>query len=69
MVGMALALALLHAAAAAEPPSQHQSYSPLGLPLPTANQQAYMGWELEVRSPPSRRALLPLAAGARPREV
>ena len=68
---MALALALLHAAAAAEPPSQHQSYSPLGLPLPTANQQAYMGWELEVRSPPQPPPISPAPPGrrARPREV
>ena len=68
---MAMALALVHAAAAAEPPSQHQSYSPLGLPLPTANQQAYMGWELEVRSPPHPNptcwSLLPAAGSSRAR--
>ena len=33
----------------AEPPSEQQKYSPLGLALPTANQQTYMSWELEVR--------------------
>jgi hypothetical protein len=32
-----------------EPPSEQQTYSPLGLALPTANQQTYMSWELEVR--------------------
>ena len=52
---MATALALIMAIvnfpllARAEPPSEQQKYSPLGLALPTANQQTYMSWELEVR--------------------
>ena len=36
------------ALARSEPPSEQQKYSPLGLALPTTNQQIYMSWELEV---------------------
>ena len=55
MAAMRLAAVVLLTAVVAprsvrsEPPSEQQTYSPLGLALPTANQQTYMSWELEVR--------------------